>query len=215
MSEASDNEAVRPGAPGLFAVLVARGVVTPEQLAPLLGRLPEEQYVRTSARGGEAFDSTRWPLARDAALARFIASRYDDPALARALLELADADGDPARLRALARLANARLIAAYGGEVSMFTQVWGAASPAELAAFTGPPADPASANCVADLCSVHHEAADGLYAYHLHRGLAGAGAEAAARLAERAIAAGRLDAEELVAAALGLLGAGPQRSSGS
>lgn len=215
MSEASDNEPVRPRAPGLFAVLVARGVVTPEQLAPLLARLPEEQYVRTSARGGEGFDSRRWPLAHDAALARFIAGRDDDPALARALLELADADGDPARLRGLARLANARLIAAYGGDASMFTQLWGAASPAELAAFTGPPADPASANCVADLCSVHHEAADGLYAYHLHRGLAGAGAEAAARLAERAIAAGRLDARELVAAALGLLGAGPQRSSGS
>lgn len=179
--------------------------MTEESLAPLLSRLAPERYRSSPARGGEAYDSTRWPLARDVALARWIAGRDDDLAVARALAELAAADVDLTRLRALARVAYARMIAACGGDTSMFTQLCTDATPADLAVFAEPRGDAATAGVIAELCSVHHAAADGLYAYHVHRRIPGPSAEAAARLAQGALGLGRITVSELVAAALALL----------
>lgn len=189
-------------APGLFRVLHERGVVNDDSLAPLLELLVDEGYVRSSARDGEAFDSSRWPLELDAALAGWIAARWDDPAVARALGELTVADGDAARLRALTRRADARVFASAGADAAMFRRLWPDAGPAELAVFGEPREDGASAQRVADLCHAYAGAADGLYAYHVHRGLPGPGAEAAARVAEAAIGAGRITAEGLIAAAI-------------
>lgn len=192
-------------APGLFRILHERGLVREQSLAPLLALLPDEQYVRSAARDGEAFDSSRWPLVLDAALAGWIAARSGEPAVARALGELTAADGDAARLRALMRRANARMFASAGADAAMFLQLWPDAEPAELAAFGEPREDGAVAQRVADLCHAYAGAADGLYAYHVHRGLPGPGAEAAARLAEAAIGAGWITVEGLIAAAIDAL----------
>ncbi|MCY1061733.1 hypothetical protein [Nannocystis sp. SCPEA4] len=187
--------------PGLFFFLVRDGLVTSELLAELCERLPPEQYVRSSARDGEGFDSTRWPLARDAALATTLAERFDEPEVARALAEVEAAAGAPPQLRALARRANARVLAACGGEASMFTQWWRDATADDLAVFAEPAWDTRVADIVAALQVAHHEAADGLYAFHVHRGLPGPCAEATARLARRALAEKRVTASELVDAA--------------
>lgn len=208
-SRLCDNAGVPSSAPGLFRVLIDQGVLAEELLAPLLARLPAEQYVRSPARDGEAFDSTRWPLARDAALARWIAERDDAPAVARALVELDAAAGACDALQALARLATARMFAAGGADAAMYSQLRSDTSPAELAVFSAPREEPEVAARVADLFHAHHAAADGLYAYHVHRGLPGPGAEAAARLAQQALAAGRITRDELVAAALALFADSP------
>lgn len=191
-------------APGPFFYLVRDGVVSEEQLAALLERLPPERHVTTAARGGEAFDSTRWPLAFDAALASFIARRDPDPAVTRALAAVRAAAGDPVQLRVLARIATARMFAADGGDAAMYSQLFGA-DPTELAVFDAAPAAPATARRIAYLHDAHYAASDGLYAYHLHRGLPGPAAESVAHLARRAIDEGLIAVDELVAAALTLV----------
>lgn len=193
-------------APGLFFFLVRDGLVTLDAIAPLLAKLPPEQYVRTSVRDGEGFDSTRWPIARDAALADLLAQRFDEPEVAQARAEIAAAAGDRLQLRALARRASARLVASCGGDASLFSQLWSDATPEELALFAEPPWPPRAAAIVAELCATHDEAADGLYAYHCHRDLPGPSAEAAAPLARRALEEGRIDARALIDAALALVG---------
>jgi hypothetical protein len=64
-------------APGLFSVLVRDGVIPRAEVEGLAQGLPQESFVCTGAREGEAFDSTRWPLAYDAALAEYVAARLD------------------------------------------------------------------------------------------------------------------------------------------
>lgn len=191
--------------PGLFFHLERDGTVTAEALAPLLSRLPPESFVRTEARGGEAFDSVRWPVARDAALASLAARRLGEPTLAAAQAEIDAAAGDPARLRALARAASARVFATAGADLEMFQRLWHDAGAEEAAIFAAPPWPFEAARRVESLCHVHHHAADGLYAYHAYRGLHGPGAEPAAILVRTAIAMGRLTVDELVSAACALV----------
>lgn len=192
-------------APGLFYYLVRDGAVPLAALTPLLERLPPEQYVATPVRDGEAFDSTRWPLARDAALASLIARRFSEPAIDQALAEIEAAAGDRQRLRAHARRASARLFAGASADPSIFLKLWSDATPADLADFVGPPWPAPAAAIVAELCTAHYAAADGLYAYHLHRNLPGTSAEPAAQLARRALDDRRIDARQLVDAALALV----------
>jgi hypothetical protein len=195
-------------APGPFFFLVRDGVVPLELLAPLLERLPAEKYVRTSVRDGEGFDSQRWPVARDAALARVLAQRFDEPEIARAIVEVEAAAGDAPRLRALMRRAGARWGAAAGGEPSMFVQWWRDATADDLAVFSEPPWSSRAAWVVMNLCSAYHAAADGLYAFHVHRGIPGTGAEVVVQLAKQALADGRIDVAGLVAAAEAVVAAG-------
>lgn len=191
-------------APGPFFFLVRDGALSLEQLAPLLARLPPEEYVRTAARDSEALDSKRWPVARDAALATAIALRFADPAIARTLAEIEACGGDRGRLRALAHTATARVFAASGLDASTYTQ-WSGTAEADLAVFAEPPWPALIAQVAADLCNAHHGAAEGLFAYHVHRRLPGFAAEAAARLARRALADGLLDPAALVTAAIELV----------
>lgn len=191
-------------APGPFFFLVRDGLLAPDRLAPLLARLPAEAYTRIAARDGEAFDSTRWPVARDAALATWIARRFDEPAIEPTLAELETA-ADLARIRALSQTATARLLRASGADIALFARM-ATPTPADLAVFAEPPCSPELAQLVADLCAAHLGAAEGLFAYHVHRRLPGPGAEAAARLARRALTRGRVDPDALVAAALDLVG---------
>jgi hypothetical protein len=102
--------------PGLFFYLVRDGVLSAEAVAPLIDALPEEKIVQTAVRGGEAFDSTRWPVARDAAIANFAARRLGESAIDHALGEIARAGGDRAELDRLAKTALAQWMNA-GGEI--------------------------------------------------------------------------------------------------
>ncbi|PCC74176.1 hypothetical protein SAMN02745121_08000 [Nannocystis exedens] len=188
-------------APGPFFFLVRDGVVPPELLTPLLARLPPERFVRTSVRDGEGFDSQRWPVARDAALARVLAQRFAEPEVAPALVEVEAAAGDAPRLRSLMRRAAARWAAAAGGNPALFQQWWRDATADDLAVFAEPPWPVRAAWVVLNLCSAYHAAADGLYAFHVQRGLPGPSAEAVVQLVEQALADGCLDVAGLVAAA--------------
>lgn len=188
-------------APGAFFFLVRDGVLAPELLSPVLARLPAEEYVRTE----EAFDSKRWPVARDAALAEFVAARFGDPAVDQAMCELAGFSGDIERIRARFRTAMARMFRAQGVGPELFLQWTTKPTPSDLAVFDEPPWPAATAEIIASLCDAHLGAAEGLFAYHAYRGIPGRGAEAAARLARRALADGRITPEELVAAALDLV----------
>lgn len=192
-------------APGPFFFLVRDGVVTREALAPLLARLPPESYVGTAVRDGEGYDSERWPVARDAALASSLARRFDDPEIGRALTELEHAAGDATRLRAQARRAGARYLAAAGGEPALLERLWPDATADDLAVFGEPAWAVDTAWVVMNLCSAHHAAADGLYAFHVHRRLPGPSAEAVVRLIRSALDSGRIDLAGLVEAALQLL----------
>lgn len=195
-------------APGPFFFLVRDGVVAPELLTPLLARLPPEQYVRTRVRDGEGFDSQRWPVARDAALASALARRFAAPEVAMARVEVEAAAGDAPRLRSLMRRAGARYVAAAGGEPALFRQWWSDATADDLALFAEPPWPAPAAGVVLNLCSAYHAAADGLYAFHVHRRLPGPSAEAVVQLFKHALADGLIDAAGLVDAAVELVTAG-------
>ena len=60
--------------------------------------MSDDELVPTGARAGEAFDSRRWPLACNAALATWLAGRFDDPdgRVADTELDIYACDGDPA-----------------------------------------------------------------------------------------------------------------------
>jgi hypothetical protein len=181
-------------------------------LAPLLAALPPEQYVRTAVRGGEGFDSRRWPVANDAALARLALRRLGLPPerVDEALAAIDACAGDPARLRPLARMAAARRFAAAGAGPDLFSKLYRDPTPEELAVFAAPaPAAPdselAAISAVIDAC---YQAADGLYAYHCHRGVPGMSAQPAATLVASALQGGGLTTAELVAEALELCGSG-------
>lgn len=145
------------------------------ELRGLVAALPAEHYVVTDRRGGEGFDSTRWPVARDAALAREAARRLGGEEVSAALAAIDGAEGDVEALRRAVKEALGRVLA--GGSVA------------------------AHALLLAEL-----GAAEGLYAYHVHRRLPGPGAEAAAHVVAAAIAAGRMTAAEVVASASALAG---------
>lgn len=206
-----------PRPPGLFAVLVRAGTVDVDALRPLLARLPpDDELVLTGARGGEAFDSLRWPLACNAALATWIAGRFDDPdrRLADTELDIHACDGDPGRLRALRRDRLVRRYASAGLDRATIRVIHPDATDAELALVDEPrwPAD--LAEIAADLVVAHDEASDGLYAYHVTRGDPGPSAEAAARLATRALVAGRLTVARLVEEACQVRWPAADRSDG-
>lgn len=192
------------GAPGLFFYLEREGVVPASLLGPLLSRLPPEAYVGTDRRGGEAFDSRRWPVGRDARMASFVARRYRDRRVDAMLAAIEGAAGETAPLRALARRASARSLAAAGAGLEVLMMIWPDAVDDDRRCFAETPWPLETALCVEALAHAHYQAADGLYAYHVHRGLPGPGAEAAARLARAAIEAGRVTAAEVVAAAIEL-----------
>jgi hypothetical protein len=61
--------------PGVFYYLLRDGLVAESAISALLEALPPQGYVQTSARGGEAFDSTQWPLIWDVTLAAIAANR--------------------------------------------------------------------------------------------------------------------------------------------
>lgn len=195
-------------APGLFYYLVKDSVVTIEALAPLLVLLPPEQFVLTNLRGGEAFDSKRWPVANNAAFASIAARCLDEPALTQALQEIELARGDRLHLRALARASTAQSLAAMGADADLFLMIWSDPTPADLALFSAPRIPSETASSIQDLCHAHYNAADGLYAYHVSRGYAGPSAEAAARLVKRAIEMGTLHMDEVVGIAMGMVGHG-------
>ncbi|WP_434426354.1 hypothetical protein [Nannocystis pusilla] len=202
-------------APGPFFFLVRDGVVAPELLTPLLARLPPEQYVRTGVRDGEGFDSQRWPVARDAALASVLARRFAAPEVATARLEVEAAAGDAPRLRSLMRRAGARYVAAAGGEPALFQQWWRDATADDLAVFAEPSWPAPTAAVALNLCSAYHAAADGLYAFHVHRRLPGPSAEAVVQLFKQALADELIDAAGLVGAAVELVSAGESQVAGS
>jgi hypothetical protein len=197
--------------PGLFFSLVHQGLVSEAELASLIARLPEERYVvaSTGLRPGEAFDSTRWPLGRDVALARLAATRLADSSgrVHAMLTELESADA--ATARRVARSTFARWLAAVGSDTSaniaILKRAWSDATTGDLAVLEEPPWPRDVAETAFQLASVHQFAANGLYAYHAHRRLPGDGAEAAAQLVGRALRASLLTVEELIGAALALL----------
>ena len=195
-------------APGLFFYLDREGVVSAAQLEPLLSRLPPEQIVQTRVRDGEGFDSLRWPVERDARLASFVARRFGLPLVDATLAAIDRAADEPARLRALARQASARVLAHVGADFALFQRLWHDADEDDRRVFAAPSWPLEAAQRVEWLTHAHHQAKDGLYAYHVSRGLPGAGAEAAAHLARAAIEAGHVTSEELVAAAIELVTAG-------
>ena len=191
--------------PGLFYHLVQDAVLTTESIAPLLAILPPERFVSTHLRDGEAFDSTRWPVANNAALASIAARCFEDPALDKALQDIGRAHGDRLSLRALARTATAQSLAAIGGDADLLLMLWPDATPADLALFSKPRIGEEIASMVEALCHTHYQAADGLYAYHVARGYPGPSAEAAARIVKRALEMGKLHRDELIAAAVALV----------
>jgi hypothetical protein len=194
--------------PGLFVPLVAKGAVAASAVAPLIERLPaEERFVQTAVRDGEGFDSTRWPVARDAALAQMAARRLPDPdgRIAETLWAIEVAAGDRIALRALTRRSVARMLAAAGGDEALLAKMWRDVTEEDRAVFTEPRWPLQTANDVMALASAFYEAADGLYAYHAYRGLPGPSAEPAAMVVERALALGTLRVDELLAAALTLV----------
>ncbi|MFV8751489.1 hypothetical protein ACNOYE_13170 [Nannocystaceae bacterium ST9] len=192
--------AIDPRPPGMFDALVRAGTLDADALGKLLRRLPDEHYVSTEARGGEAFDSRRWPLACDAALATWLARMLDDPEgrIAQTEDELDLREGVPEAIDSLARDRMVRLYAAMGMTRAMLVQIMPKLREDELAILAEPTWPLADAQNAADLAAAHHHALDGLFAYHVHRGLAGPSADAAANLAKRALAAGRIDVAGLV-----------------
>ncbi len=179
--------------------------MTEAALAPLLAVLPPEKYISTNLRGGEAYDSTRWPVANDAALASIAAQCLDKPALEQALQQIAGVRGDRLSLRALARASTAQSLAAMGGDADVFLMLWPDATPADLALFSAPSISPDIASMVEALCYAHYQAADGLYAYHVHRGIPGYSAEPAARIVRYAIENGKLHPDELISLAISIV----------
>jgi len=191
--------------PGLFYYLIENAVLTRDALAPLLALLPPEQFILTNLRNGEAYDSLRWPVAYDAELATIAAKCLDEPALHQALHSIEQARRDRTRLRELARAATAQSLAAIGGDADLFRMLWPDATAEDFALFSAPVMPSETAASIEALCHAHYNAADGLYAYHVHRRLPGPSAPAAARIVTHAITTGKLHVDELVALAIGMV----------
>jgi hypothetical protein len=193
-------------APGAFWYLLRENLVDAASVERLVARVPAtDEYVRTDVRGGEGFDSKRWPIARDAALARWAALRCPDPdgCIADALARL-EVLRDVASLRALARSMAARQLAGTGMTHELFKKLWRDATGDDLGSLDGA-SPPAGIEIAADVIWAHYQVADGLYAYHVHRGLPGPAAEAAARVIGAALRARLVGVDELVDAALALV----------
>ncbi len=193
--------------PGLFYFLVDGQALNAEQLAPLLALLPPERIVTSSARNGEAYDSTRWPLARDAMLAGLAARRFRIPELDATVDALEAAFGQSDTLRAMARKASARAFAAMGADASAFISLRSDATAEDLAVFNeSEPRWPIDLASLAEAVSfAYYLASDGLYAYHAHRGIPGPSAEPASRVVHEALKRGCLSVSELVNAAITLV----------
>lgn len=190
--------------PGPFAELVRTGSIAEAELAPLLERLPDEEFVRTSARDGEAFDSRRWPLVCNARLATTLVTHLDNPlGQLRATSDVLHAcAGDHTRLRLLNRQAFARSLAASGISFEELQSLVPDAGELERAVLAEPRLDPNMAELAHALVLAHFAAADGLYAYHVARGLPGPAADACARLAQVALERGLITTSELVELAI-------------
>lgn len=202
-------------APGLFYYLLKESVLTLDVLTPLLTVLPPESFVSTNLRNGEAFDSKRWPVAYDAAIASMAARCIDAPALHQALQEIEHAVRDRSKLRMLARKSTAQALASAGGNADVLFVLWPDATPSDLAVFSEPPLPLEMADAIQSLCYAHYNAADGLYAYHVHRGVPGPSAESAARIVKQAIDAGKLHVEEVVTIAVAMVTGGLGASEGA
>lgn len=192
-------------APGLFYYLVESSVLTLADLEPLLAILPAERFVLTNLRGGEAFDSLRWPVAHDAELATIAARCLDEPALNQAIHTIEQARRDRTRLRDLARASTAQCLAAMGGDADLLRMLWPDATLEDFALFSAPLLPIETAHLIQYLCHAHYQAADGLYAFHTSRGIPGPSAPPAASIVERAIKAGKLHPDELIALAIGMV----------
>lgn len=195
----------RMNAPGLFYYLVKESVMTLDVLAPLLTVLPPESFVSTNLRDGEAYDSKRWPVANDAAIASIAARCLDTPAVHQALQEIEFAVRDRSKLRTLARKSTAQALASAGGNADLLFLIWPDATPSDLAFFSEPALPLEMADAIQSLCYAHYNAADGLYAYHVHRGIPGPSAEPAARIVKQAIETGKLHVDEVVSIAVALV----------
>lgn len=191
--------------PGLFFFLVRDNALQPEHLAPLLSILPPERIVSTSLRDGEAFDSTRWPVIRDALLAGLAARRLRIPELDQALDRLEPAFHELDHVRAFSRMATARVFAAGGANVAQFMSMFDNSPPEALAVFDEPPWPLELAGLVQGLAIAYLCAAEGLYAYYVYRGLPAPGAEPASRIVREALERGCLSVNELVNAAVALV----------
>lgn len=199
----SDLRAV--DAPGLFYYLVQDSILTLDALTPLLAILPPDEFVLSNLRDGEAFDSLRWPVAFDAEFATLAARCLDEPTVLQALQEIEQCRGDRLRLRSLARFSTARALAAMGGDADLFRQLWPDPSIEDLALFSAPRMPVEIATTIQSLAHAHYQAADGLYAFHLHRRLPGPSANPAASIVKCALEKGTLHVEELVPLAMGMI----------
>jgi hypothetical protein len=187
------------GPPHIFVLLMKSGAVTAEALAPLLALLPEERYVQTSARGGEAFDSTRWPLRVDAELMRLAAGRMPfDPRLSAALDEL-DATTGHEPLRTLSDQTIIRLLMAMGIPKDVIPSWYRSRARGDV--LDQAPWPEPLAQVMHAAAYAKYTAADGLWAYELHRGMRLA-AKTIAEGLEVALRAGALTASELIEAAI-------------
>lgn len=199
--------------PGPFWRLVEGGLVDEAEAGRLLALLPPEQYVQTDARGGEAFESTRWPSGRDVRLARLALARLPDPGghLASVAGEIEVAGGREG-LIALQRRMMARMVATAGGDLQMLEMICPGAGADEAPLLSEPPWPEGAAGLAMQLVLVHLGAADGLFAYHVYRGLPGVSSEAAATLLGEALSRGLLTASELVDEAIAIVQADAQSS---
>jgi hypothetical protein len=188
-------------APGLFRALVRDGKLPAAALAPLVALLPEEHWVplATSPTGG-TFDSRRWPLALDAALATFAARTLsvEAPVIAA---RIAACPGVEA-LRTYKLVATARGLVGEGATRADLAAI--DLAPALVDAAFATPIGP-TAWLEAELVRLHFLAAEGAYPHHVARGLSPT-FELAAQLVARALAVEPPLADRLVAEAIALRG---------
>lgn len=190
--------------PGPFFELARAGLIDAAELAPLLERLPDEQIVSTAARDGEAYDSTRWPLVCNAQIADELVARLPDTRGIFAVMRtrLRGCAGRLDLLTALQRELFARWFASMGASFEQLVQVLPSAGERERALLGEPPWDAGAAQLALWWVTSHQSAAEGLFAFHVHRRLPGPGAEACAWLARHALEQGCIDRAALVQLAI-------------
>lgn len=167
-------------APGLFRQLVEMNAIAQADVDPLIDLLPaDDVWVASAIRNGEAFDSTRWSLAFDAAIARFAAHLLDD-----------ETDAIEERVRACAgldelwcyqRVTFARQFLDSGATPDMLAPLGLEPGVVEEAL-----ASPANTAVESELVTIELLAADGAYAFHATRRILPT-SEPAVRLVARAM----------------------------
>lgn len=197
-------------APGVLGVLVACMRLEPDAVAGLSARLPEERFVPWK-RGGEAFDSLRWPLDLDASLALAAARALapSRPELASVVADVMRAGLGAAELRVIARRLLARQLGASGADERTLRAAAPDATDADVRSLADPPWPAYELALCAALANACYAAADGLPAYDVQRTMARRSAEPAATVVAEALDRGAWDQSDVVAEAerLAALGA--------